>query len=91
MSKKKVVGLLNFTNPGSITHNEILEMVREIYDPTFTWQNFTLEEQNQILLSGRSNNLLNTDKLQKLYPNVLPIKEAVRKVIEAMAHNKQKL
>ena len=89
MSKKKVIGVLNFTNPGLISHNEILEMVKEIYDPTFTWENFTLEEQNKILLSGRSNNLLNTDRLQQLYPDVLPIKESVRKVIEEMAKNKK--
>lgn len=89
MSKRKVTGVVNFTNPGLISHNEILAMVKEIYDPNFTWENFTLEEQNQILLSGRSNNLLNTDKLQQLCPTVLPIKDAVRKVIEEMARNKK--
>ncbi len=90
MSKKKVTGVVNFTNPGLISHNEILEMVKELYDPNFTWENFTLEEQSQILLSARSNNFLNTDKLQKLYPQVLPIKESVRKVIEEMAAKKNK-
>ena len=88
MSKKKVFGVLNYTNPGQISHNEILEMVKEIYDPNFTWENFTLEEQSKILLSARSNNHLNTDRLQQLYPDVLPIKDAVRKVIEEMARNK---
>ncbi|ARF09734.1 dTDP-4-dehydrorhamnose reductase [Indivirus ILV1] len=88
MSKKKVTGVINFTNPGMISHNEILEMVKEIYDSNFTWKNFTIEEQDKILLSKRSNNFLNTDKLQQLYPDVLPIKEAVRKVIEEMAKSK---
>jgi len=72
------------TNPGAITHNEILEMYRDIIDPTFTWKNFSLEEQAKILASGRSNNHLNTDKLQAMYPHVLPIKESVRRVIEKM-------
>jgi len=90
MSKRKITGIVNFTNPNSISHNEILEMVKEIYDSDFTWENFTLEEQNKILLSGRSNNLLNTDKLQELCPQVLPIKEAVRKIIQQMADNKNK-
>ena len=84
MSKRKVTGVVNFTNSGVISHNAILEMVKEIYDPNFTWENFTLEEQDKILLSGRSNNFLNTDKLQQLCPTVLPIKDAVRKVIEEM-------
>jgi dTDP-4-dehydrorhamnose reductase len=85
MSKKKITGTINLTNPGMISHNEILEMVKEIYDPNFTWKNFTLEEQSKILLSGRSNNLLNTEKLEKMYPNVLPIKESVRKIVQEMA------
>lgn len=87
MSKKQITGTINLTNPGLISHNEILEMVKEIYDPNFTWQNFTLEEQNKILLSGRSNNLLNTKKLEQMYPNILPIKESVRKIINEMKIN----
>ena len=90
MAKKKVTGTINLTNSNCITHNEILEMVKEIYDPNFTWENFTIEEQDKILLAGRSNNLLNTDKLQQLYPNVLPIKESVRKIIQEMAKNAAK-
>jgi len=88
MAKNKVTGAINFTNPGVISHNEILEMVKEIYDPTFTWENFTIEEQDKILLAGRSNNMLNTAKLESLYPNVLNIKDAVRKVIQQMKINK---
>lgn len=81
LAKNNHIGTINLTNPGTITHNEILEMYKEIVDPTFTWSNFTIEEQNEILASKRSNNHLVTDKLEKLYPNVLPIKEAVRKCL----------
>lgn len=88
MAKKKVTGTLNFTNPGVISHNEILEMVKEIYDPDFTWENFSIEEQNKILLGGRSNNRLDTTRLESMYPNVLSIKDAVRKVIQEMAKQK---
>jgi 3,5-epimerase/4-reductase len=70
------------TNPGAITHNDILEMYKEIVDPAFTWQNFSVEEQDKILLSGRSNNVLETTKLQELYPNVKPIKESIREVLQ---------
>ena len=68
MSKNKVTGTINLTNPGLITHNEILEMYKEIIDPQFNWKNFTIEEQDKILLAGRSNNLLDTSKLFKMYP-----------------------
>jgi dTDP-glucose 4,6-dehydratase len=84
MAKRKVTGTINLTNPGVITHNEILEMYKELVDPKFTWKNFTIEEQNKILASGRSNNALDTSKLQAMYPNVLPIKESVRKSLERM-------
>ena len=40
MMKNKTVGTINLTNPGLISHNEILEMYKEIVDPEFTWKNF---------------------------------------------------
>jgi 3,5-epimerase/4-reductase len=78
MMKNKETGTMNLVNPGLITHNEILEMYKEIVNPDFTWSNFSIEEQNQILKSKRSNNHLNTSKLEKLYPSILPIHYSVR-------------
>ena len=81
MIKNKTIGTLNLTNPGLITHNEILEMYREIVDKDFTWKNFSLEEQSKILACDRSNNYLDTNRLEKLYPNVKNIKESVKEVL----------
>jgi hypothetical protein len=78
-------GTINMTNPGLITHNEILQMYKEIVDPSFEWVNFTIDEQNTILESGRSNNYLDTSLLQKLYPNVKNIKDSVREVLVRMS------
>lgn len=78
MMQNKVTGTLNLTNPGLISHNEILEMYKEIVDPTFTWSNFSQEEQRKILAADRSNNFLDTNKLQEMYPYILNIKESVR-------------
>lgn len=83
--KKNIVGPINFTNPGLISHNEILEMYKEIVDPNFTWNNFSIEEQNAILDSGRSNNYLDTSRLEELYPNVKNIKESVRAILVLMS------
>ena len=82
-------GTLNLVNPDVISHNEILEMYKEIIDPSFEWSNFTIEEQNKILKSKRSNNNLNTDKLQNLYPSILPIKESVRNCLLNMKHKRE--
>jgi hypothetical protein len=84
MIMKNNVGTINLTNPGSISHNEILEMYKEIVDNNFTWENFTLEEQNALLLSKRSNNILNTSKLENLYPNVKNIKDSIKEILIEM-------
>lgn len=78
MLKKNIVGTYNLTNPGIITHNEILEMYKEIVNPNIKWKNFSIQEQNKILKSKRSNNYLDTGKIENLYPNIPPIKDAIR-------------
>jgi hypothetical protein len=88
LALKRQVGTINLTNPGVISHNEILIMYKEIVDPEFTWINFSIEEQNQILASKRSNNCLNTSKLESQMPNVLPIKESVRNTLLRIAGKK---
>ena len=77
------VGTVNLTNPGTITHNEILEMYKEIVDPKFSWTNFSIEEQNEILASKRSNNCLNTEKLESI-ATVKDIKTSVKDIIVQM-------
>jgi dTDP-4-dehydrorhamnose reductase len=82
--KRKEVGTLNLVNPNVITHNEILEMYKEIIDPLFKWENFTIEEQNQVLKSERSNNQMDTSKLISLYPTIPDIKTGVRNCLLEM-------
>lgn len=89
MMKKETTGTINLTNPGIITHNEILQMYKEIVDPDFTWKNFTMEEQDQILKSKRSNNQLCTDKLLNLYPGIKDIKASVRECLIKMASSRK--
>ena len=81
MILNKRVGTFNLTNPGVITHNEILSLYKEIIDPNFVWENFTIEEQQKILASDRSNTSLDTTKLTTYYPHVKPIHQAVRDVL----------
>jgi dTDP-4-dehydrorhamnose reductase len=71
-------GTYNCTNPGIISHNEILSMYKEIVNPAFIWTNFTIEEQNKILASKRSNNHLSTEKLSSDFPD---IHDSVRKIM----------
>ena len=84
---KGLTGTINLTNPGLISHNEILEMYKEYVDPTFEWKNFSHEEQLKILDADRSNNYLDTSRLQTLYPNVKTIHESVLEVLKRWNHN----
>ena len=88
MCDKKVTGTVTLTNPGLISHNDILEMYREIVDKEFKWDNFSIEEQRQILASERSNNFLDTSRLESLY-KVKNIKDSIRDILHRMKENKE--
>ncbi|KAH9624278.1 hypothetical protein KSS87_013024 [Heliosperma pusillum] len=81
MAKRNLTGIYNFTNPGVVSHNEILEMYKEYINPDFTWKNFTLEEQAKVIIAPRSNNELDTNKLSTEFPELLPIKESLIKYV----------
>lgn len=82
--QKQVVGIFNFTNPGPVTHNEILTLYQEIIDPSHKWEIFSLEDQSQILKAPRSNCILDTSKLEEKYP-LTPALAAIREVMHTMA------
>lgn len=74
-------GIMNYTNPGAISHNEILELYKEYIDPDFTWENFDIEEQAKVIVAPRSNNLLDTDRMKGEFPELLGIKESLIKYV----------
>lgn len=90
MAKRNLTGIWNFTNPGVVSHNEILEMYRDYVDPSFKWVNFTLEEQAKVIVAPRSNNELDASKLKKEFPELLPIKDSLIKYVFEVNRRKQK-
>lgn len=81
MAKRNCRGIWNFTNPGVVSHNEILEMYKSYIDPNFKWANFTLEEQAKVIVAARSNNEMDASKLKKEFPELLSIKESLIKYV----------
>jgi len=79
MAKRDLRGIWNFTNPGVVSHNEILEMYRDYINPEFKWANFNLEEQAKVIVAPRSNNEMDASKLKKEFPELLSIKESLIK------------
>lgn len=63
MSEHRETGVYNFTNPGSISHNEVLQLYKDFVDPSYKWKNFTLEEQAKVIVADRSNCASDSSKL----------------------------
>lgn len=70
LAEANITGILNFTNPGAISHNEVLELYKKYVQPDFTWKNFTLEEQSKVIKAGRSNCELDTTKLEQTLKSI---------------------
>lgn len=90
MAKKNLTGVYNFTNPGVISHNEVLDLYKKYIDPTYTYANFTVEEQAKVIKAGRSNNELDTTKLMADMPEdvvINDIKTAVELCFQRMKVN----
>ena len=89
MIERKLTGVYNFVNPGTISHNEILDLYKQYIDPNFVYQNFSVEEQSKILKAGRSNNELDPSKLLKEFPQIPHIKDSIIKLFKRMVKIKR--
>ena len=74
-------GVFNYTNPGAISHGQVLELYREYIDPSFEWEHFSVEEQAMVIKAGRSNNELSSRKLWAEFPDMLPIHQSLIKYV----------
>lgn len=75
MATKGLTGVYNFTNPGVISHNEVLDLYKKYIDPTYTYKNFSVEEQAKVIVAARSNNELDTTKLMADMPEGIVIND----------------
>jgi len=90
MAKKGLTGVYNFTNPGVISHNEVLDLYIKYIDSTYTYKNFTIDEQSKVIKAGRSNNELDPTKLIKDMPEgivINNIKIAIELCFQRMKKN----
>eukprot|EP00891_Asterochloris_glomerata_P006703 jgi/Astpho2/6703/Aster-05055 len=92
MAQRGLTGIMNYTNPGAVSHNEVLQMYKDYIDPDFTWSNFTVEEQAKVIVAPRSNNLLDTKRIEKEFPQILNIHDSLKKfVFEPNSQNKEQV
>uniref|UniRef100_A0A7S0TSC3 NAD-dependent epimerase/dehydratase domain-containing protein n=1 Tax=Hemiselmis andersenii TaxID=464988 RepID=A0A7S0TSC3_HEMAN len=86
MSAAKMTGTYNFCNPKPISHNQVLASYKKHVDPHFEWNNFSVEEQAKLLAAGRSNNTLDTQKLEKAAKELgMPLPDVFTALDKAMA------
>jgi 3,5-epimerase/4-reductase len=89
MARRGLTGVLNFTNPGAISHNEILQLYKEYVDDEFSWKNFSVEEQAAVIVAPRSNNMLETARIQGEFPEIMDIKSSLIKYVFEPAKEKK--
>jgi 3,5-epimerase/4-reductase len=70
MAERGITGIMNFCNPGAISHNQCLALYKKHVDPEYSWSNFTLEEQAKVIVAARSNNTLDHSKLVAALPDI---------------------
>lgn len=56
-----------------------VQLYKQYVDEEFTWSNFTVEEQAKVIVAPRSNNLLDTTRIEGEFPTILPIKDSLIK------------
>ena len=68
LMKQRQTGVFNVTNPTPVRHREIMEWYQEIVDPGHHYEMITMEQMYKqgLAKAGRSNCILNTDKLGRV-------------------------
>jgi len=75
-------GTLNAVNPGVIDHSTVLGMYRDLQNKGHTWTEISNKELVTGFVKGkRSNNELDTSRLEQLFPGIPRIEDSVRRIL----------
>lgn len=88
MISLNTTGSFNFTNPGTIEHDEILKMYKKYVDPNHTWNKINYEEQKAFINCGRSNNELDASKLVNFCKENNLILKNIKKSVDDLFRSK---
>ena len=83
----KTVGLMNFTNKGGITHREIIDMYRQFVHQDHTCEFISREELCSMLVAERSNCVLDTSRLEGMFPDLPTAQTSMEECIKQYALN----
>jgi len=82
MAERNITGTFNFTNPGAISHGEILQLYKEHVDPNFEWTEISKEEFERVNNVTRPNAELDASKLLEYFPDLKTVRDAVMDVMK---------
>ncbi|XP_013407717.1 trifunctional UDP-glucose 4,6-dehydratase/UDP-4-keto-6-deoxy-D-glucose 3,5-epimerase/UDP-4-keto-L-rhamnose-reductase RHM3-like [Lingula anatina] len=91
-SVEKEASVYNFVNPGVISHSEILALYKSLIDPNHTYQLVNKEVLKTLIKAGRSDNCLDTTKLESALPEcqIPHISVSIQDVFTRMKKNVRK-
>lgn len=76
-------GTIHLVNPGPMRHLEILELYKEIVDPSFSYELMSESEQSGILQGGRSTCVLSSEEMERYgVPN---LRDSIRRIFSNWA------
>jgi UDP-glucose 4,6-dehydratase len=79
---RRDVGTLNAVNPGTMDHNTILTMYRDLQNPEHEWNEISNKELVGGFVKGaRSNNYLETNRIESLCPTIPTLESSVRRIL----------
>lgn len=81
---KRKTGIYHVTNPGVISPYAIMKLYQQRNDPNHTFESLDTESLGTVVKAGRSNCILNTDKLAAEGIHLLPVDQAVDEALVQM-------
>ena len=86
MIETKEKGVYNLTNPGTAEHHWILQEYKIIFKSNHIWNLISYEEQKKYIKSERSNNEMDTSKLEHFCQahniELLPIQDSIKRALQ---------
>jgi nucleoside-diphosphate-sugar epimerase len=81
--EQRTVGTLNAVNPGTMDHSTILNMYKNFQNPEHTWEEINTDVLLGTCVKGaRSNNYLDTKRIQTLFPEIPTLTDSVEKILK---------
>lgn len=87
MCENNVTGNYNFSNPGVVDNNYILECYKKYVDSSIEWE-LADERDHENHMKVRPNQELDVSKLKSLFPSIECAKLSAEKLMQRISHRR---